>query len=36
LPPSDRFVSGGKGLFLMAEKQTSGKDVRGQLLAKVG
>jgi hypothetical protein len=29
-------ASGGKGLFLMAEKQADGKDVRGQLLAKVG
>ncbi|KQQ78457.1 restriction endonuclease subunit R [Rhizobium sp. Leaf321] len=28
-------ASGGKGLFLMAEKQVDGKDVRGQMLAKV-
>lgn len=28
-------ASGGKGLFLMAERQADGKDVRGQLLAKV-
>lgn len=28
-------TSGGKGLFLMAEKQVDGKDVRGQMLAKV-
>lgn len=29
-------VSGGKGLFLLAEKKVDGKDVRQQLLAKVG
>lgn len=28
-------ASGGKGLFLMAEKQVDGRDVRGQMLAKV-
>ena len=28
-------ASGSKGLFLMAEKQVDGKDVRGQMLAKV-
>lgn len=28
-------ASGGKRLFLMAEKQIDGKDVRGQMVAKV-
>lgn len=28
-------ASGGKGLFLMAEKQVDGKDVRAQMLANV-